>query len=77
MATFKFYQDIRVVANRREYYTIEADTLEEARQLAEGCADLEDCESAEYDSSELILEDDEYFHNRICGIYDEDGEEIE
>lgn len=77
MAKFRFYQDVQVITTRREYYTIEADTLEEARQLAEGCANLEDCESAEYDSSELLLDDDGYNNGRIYGIYDEDGEEIE
>lgn len=77
MATFKFYQDVEAIITRREYYTIEAETLEEARQLAEGCANLEDCESAEYDSSELLLDDDGYNNGRINGIYDEEGEEIE
>jgi hypothetical protein len=77
MAKFRFYQNVQVIATRREYYTIEADTLEEARQLAEGCANLEDCESAEYNSSELLLDDDGYNNGRIYGIYDEDGEEIE
>lgn len=77
MATFQFYQDVEATITRREYYTIEADTLEEARELASGVGNLDDCDNAEYQSSELLLDDDGYNNGRINGIYDEEGEEIE
>ena len=78
MATFKFYQEYTYTKKMREYYEIEAESLEEARQLAEGCADLEDCEDAEYIDCETIEpECDRNFLKGTITIYDEDGEEIE
>lgn len=77
MATFKFYQDVEAVVTRREYYTIEAETIEQARELASGVCNLDDCDEAEYDGSELLLDDDGYSDGKVYGIYDEDGEEID
>jgi hypothetical protein len=78
MATFKFYQEYTYTRKMREYYEIEAESLEEARQLAEGCADLEDCEDAEFcDCEEIDPVDDRNFLKGTITIYDNTGEEIE
>ena len=80
MKTFRFYQDIKVLKTYREYYNIQADSLEDARTKAEAVANLRDCEDAEFDEAEdLITEmDDVYeFQNpNVVGIYDNEGEEI-
>lgn len=80
MAIFKFYQDYTYTRTCREYYNIEADSLEEARNKAAEVANLDDCEDAEYlESKDLETNEDsiyEYHNREIKGIYDEDGEEI-
>lgn len=80
MATFKFYQEYNVVRKVREYYTIEADTLEDARAKAEEVTNLEEIDGAEFiDTEDVIDETQDYYDyqcREITGIYDEDGEEI-
>ena len=76
MATFRFYQDIEVIATRREYYEIEAESLEEARDKVGGVSNLDECKEAEYDYSEFMYESEDY-SGKVHGIYDSEGEEIE
>jgi hypothetical protein len=78
---YKFYQDVKVVKTEREYYTIVADSLEDAREKVKGCCNLSDCDEAEFYDSETVISssDDMYnFQNpNIIAIYDPDGEEVE
>ena len=77
MAKFRFYQDVQVVTTRREYYDIEADSLEDAREKVGDVSNLDDCECADYIESELLLDDIRDFQEKnIEGIYDSEGEEI-
>lgn len=80
MATFRFYQDISVVRTYREYYDIEAESLEEAREKVSEVDNLRDCEDAEhYDTADLwdTIDDIHEFQNpNIIGIYDSEDEEI-
>lgn len=79
--TYKFYQDIKVVKTEREYYTIVADSLEDAREKVKGCCNLRDCDETEFYDSETVISstDDMYnFQNpNVIAIYDPDGEEVE
>lgn len=77
---FRFSQTYKKTVTWREYYDIEAESLEEARELAASCdGDLEDCEAAEFVEAEEAEEwDMEAFQCRnIDTIYDPDGEEVE
>lgn len=80
MKTFRFYQDVKVERTYREYYNIQAESLEDARAKAEQAANLRDCEDAEFDEGEDLFStiDDmyEYQNPNIVGIYDSEGEEI-
>lgn len=80
MKTFRFYQDVKVERIYREYYNIQAESLEDARAKAEQAANLRDCEDAEFDEGEDLFStiDDmyEYQNPNIVGIYDSEGEEI-
>ena len=77
---FRFSQTYRKTVTWREYYDIEAESLEEALEKVEKCdGDLEDCEDAEFVEAE---QEDEYdaedFQRRVIyTIYDPDGEEVE
>ena len=75
MAKFRFYQYIEVIAKRREYYEIEADSLEEARDKVGDVSNLDECNEAEYDHCEIEFEGEDYT-GKVCGIYDSEGEEI-
>jgi hypothetical protein len=77
MAIFKFYQEYTDTRKIREYYEIEAESLEEARQLASEVTDLEDLFEAEFQDVENLdpTDDRDYIKGTIT-IYDEDGEEI-
>lgn len=79
--TYKFYQDIKVVKTEREYYTIVADSLEDAREKVKGCCNLSDCDEAEFYDSETVIssaDDMNNFQNpNVIAIYDPEGEEVE
>lgn len=78
--TYRFSQTYTKTVTWREYYDIEAVSLEDAREKAAACdGDLDDCEDAEFIEAE---EDDEYdaeeYQRRdIDTIYDSEGEEVE
>lgn len=77
---FRFSQTYEKTVTWREYYDIEAVSLEDAREKAAACdGDLDDCEDAEFVEAE---EDDEwdveaYQRRDIDAIYDPEGEEVE
>lgn len=74
---FKFYQEYTITKTLREYYDIEADSLEDARELATEVADLEELDEAEFQEvEELYPELDRDFLKGTITIYDKDGEEI-
>lgn len=80
MKKFRFSQTYEKTVTMIEYYDIEAESLEEARELAVSCdGDLEDCEAAEFVEAEEAEEwDVEAFQRRdIDTIYDPEGEEVE
>lgn len=77
MKKFRFYQDVAVTTTRREWFDIEADSLEDARVKASNVSTLDDLQYAEYIESELLLDDIGDFQNgNIQGIYDSEGEVI-
>lgn len=58
MATFRFYQDKEVKTWVRDYYNVEAETLEDAiKQIQEAKESLEDLEF-DYDNVEFDYRDD-------------------
>ena len=74
---YRFYQEYTITKTLREYYDIEADSLEDARELATEVADLEELDEAEFQEvEELYPELDRDFLKGTITIYDEDGEEI-
>lgn len=78
MAKFRFYQEFEVTRKLREYYEIEANSLEEAREMASEVCDLEDLGEAEFDEvQELEPEFDRNFLKSAITMYDSEGEEIE
>ena len=77
MAKFRFYQEFEVTRKLREYYEIEADSLEEAREMANEVCDLEDLGEAEFDEVEEIFPElDRNFLKGTITMYDSEGEEI-
>ena len=77
---FRFSQTYKKTVTWREYYDIEAESLEEALEKVEECdGDLEDCKDAEFVEAEQEDEyDAEEFQRRVIDtIYDPDGEEVE
>lgn len=77
---FRFSQTYRKTVTWREYYDIEAESLEEALEKVEECdGDLEYCEDAEFVEAEQEEGHDiEEFQRRVIdAIYDPDGEEVE
>ena len=77
---FRFSQTYKKTVTWREYYDIEAKSLEEALEKVEECdGDLEDCEDAEFVEAEEDVENDidAYQYRNIDTIYDPDGEEVE
>lgn len=80
MTKFRFYQDIKYTRTCREYYNIEAESLEDARKIVEECGNLRDCDDAEFDDAEDLISDSEsmyeYQNPNIVGMYDSEGEEI-
>lgn len=76
---FRFSQTYKKTVTWREYYDIEAESLEEAIEKVEECdGDLDDCEDAEFVEVEQEEEyDAEEFQRRVIDtIYDPNGEEI-
>ena len=77
MAKFRFYQEFEVTRKLLEYYDIEANSLEDARQMANEVCDLEDLGEAEFDEvQELEPEYDRNFLKGAITMYDSEGEEI-
>lgn len=74
METFRFYQDVLITTIRREYYNIEADTLEDARVKASKESRLDDVGDAEYIESEF--KSGTVLDRKIVAIYDSEGEEL-
>ena len=77
---FRFSQTYEKTVTWREYYDIEAESLEEALEKVKECdGDLDDCEDAEFVEAEQEEENDVYaYQNRVIDtIYDPDGEEVE
>lgn len=77
---FRFSQTYRQTVTWREYYDIEAESLEEALEKVEECdGDLEDCEDAEFvkTAQEEEYDMEEFQRRNIDTIYDPDGEEVE
>ena len=77
---FRFSQTYKKTVTWREYYDIEAESLEEAIEKARNCdGDLDDCEDAEFVEAEEDVENDidAYQRRDIDAIYDPDGEEVE
>lgn len=74
---FRFTQTRKKTIRYREFYDIEASSLEEAREKAAECdGDLDDCEYAVL----IDVEEDEeeyYFSRDIESIYDSEGELVE
>lgn len=56
--TFDFYKDVKVVVWKRQYFSIEAETEEEARELAKQCVDKDiyDCDDIEIDNDEWLYD---------------------
>lgn len=70
MATFRFYQDKEVTTWVRDYYNVEAETLEDAiKQIKEAKESLEDLE---YDSDNV-----EFDYRDDSSMYDSLQEEWE
>ena len=77
---FRFSQTYERTVTWREYYDIEAESLEEAIEKARACdGDLDDCEDAEFVEAEEDVDNDiDAYQNRdIDTIYDPEGEEVE
>ena len=77
---FRFSQTYKKTVTWREYYDIEAESLEEAIEKVKECdGDLDDCEDAEFVEAEEDVESDidAYQRRDIDAIYDPDGEEVE
>lgn len=77
---FRFSQTYKKTVTWREYYDIEAESLEEALEKVKECdGDLDDCEDAEFVDVEQEEENnvDAYQNRDIDTIYDPDGEEVE
>lgn len=77
---FRFSQTYKKTVTWREYYDIEAESLEEAIEKVKECdGDLDDCEDAEFIEAEEDVENDidAYQYRSIDTIYDPDGEEVE
>lgn len=76
---FRFSQTYEKTVTWREYYDIEAESLEEAIEKVKECdGDLDDCEDAKFVEAEEEEENDVYaYQNRdIDAIYDPEGEEV-
>lgn len=78
MSKFRFYQVNIKAVEVREYYDIEAESLEEAREIASECCDLDDCENAEFLEAEECFDSFgiDWQERNIKGIYDSDGDEV-
>lgn len=77
---FRFFQTYKKTVTWREYYNVEAESLEKALEKVKECdGDLDDCEDAEFVEAEQEDEyDAEEFQRRVIDtIYDPDGEEVE
>lgn len=76
---FRFSQTYQKTTTWREYYDIEAESLEEAREKAAACdGDLDGCEDAEFVEAEQEKSSyiDDYQYRGIDTIYDPEGEEV-
>lgn len=77
MAKYRFFQDLIVTKTIREWYEVDAESLDEAREQVAEVSDLMDCDNACYCDSEELFDDIKEMQNRqIKGIYDEDEEEV-
>ena len=77
---FRLSQPYKKTVTWREYYDIEAESLEEALEKVKECdGDLDDCEDAEFIETEKDVENDidAYQYRSIDTIYDPEGEEVE
>ena len=80
--TFNFYQDVKVTIWKRQHFSIEAETEEEARELAKQCADKDiyDCDDIEIDNDEWLYDTEEQItpeENGGCAtieVYEIEGE---
>ena len=78
MATYVFYQDYTITLSKRDYYTIEAKSLAQARKFARECdGDLELCPQATFLAG--TTDDCGGYYDKMgnCTIYDNTGEEVE
>ena len=73
---FRFSQTYKKTVTWREYYDIEAESLEEALEKVEECdGDLDDCEDAKFIEAEENVEIGQ--DRTIDTIYDPDGWKVE
>ena len=58
---FEFYQDVKVVIWKRQHFVIEAETEQEAEEIAKGCAgmDISCVEDIEVEDVEYLSEHEE------------------
>lgn len=80
MKKYRFSQTYEKTVTWREYYEIEAESLEEAIEKVKECdGDLDDCEDAEFIEAEQDEDSDvdAYQCRSIDAIYDPEGEEVE
>lgn len=77
---FRFSQTYEKTVTWREYYNVEAESLEEAIEKVKECdGDLDDCEDAKFVEAEQEYSNDidDYQRRDIDAIYDPEGEEVE
>ena len=85
MAKFNFYQDVKVQVWNRQFFTIEAETQEEANEIASNfkCDDVTDTDIDEvtlgdnetlFDTQEVIYNDEN--GNATIEIFDENNKRI-
>ena len=78
---FDFYQDVKVTVWQRQHFTIEAETAEEARELAKQYADkdISTCDEVEADEIEWLYDTEEHItpeENGGCAtieVYEREG----
>ena len=81
MNKFDFYQDVKVTVWQRQHFTIEAETAEEARELAKQYADkdISTCDEVEADEIEWLYDTEEHItpeENGGCAtieVYEREG----
>ena len=81
MRKFDFYQDVKVTVWQRQHFTIEAESAEEARELAKQYADkdISTCDEVESDEIEWLCDTEEHIspeENGGCAtieVYEREG----